>query len=370
MMSRKSLTLLVGALITAGVLAALYASVRAEPVEDLSAAWAASGHADRSSESFVHWDDDDPPMIPTACAKCHSTVGYLDFLGEDGTAVRAVDNEAQTGTTLYCNVCHNPSAHEMTSVIFPSEVEITDLGPEASCMQCHQGRESTDSVQKALADLPADEVSDKLGFINVHYLVGAATKMGSRVRGAYQYDGRAYDGFFEHAAGLRQCVDCHDAHSLRIEPQACSPCHFNVVDSGDLWDIRTTQVDYDGDGDTEEGVAAEIQTLHEALYAALQDYASSVIGTPILYSAGSFPYFFVDTDGDGKVDVKEQGFGNRYTAWTPRLVRTAYNYHYVHEDPGRFAHNPHYILQILYDSLVDLGQQVSVEMNGMTRAVP
>jgi hypothetical protein len=238
-------------------------------------------------------------------------------------------------------------------------------------MQCHQGLESSDSVEQALAGRTDDDVvSDSLEFINVHYLVGAATKMGSRVRGAYQYQGQTYAAFFEHTAELRMCPDCHDPHSLQVDPQACSPCHLDVVDYGDLRGIRTHTQDYDGDGNTREGVAAELQSLHEALYAAIQDYAQTVIGTPIVYSLGDFPYFVIDTDGDGEVDEAEVGFANRYTTWTPRLARAAYNYHYVHEDPGHFAHNPRYIAQILFDSLSDLGQQVPVPMQHITRASP
>jgi hypothetical protein len=234
-------------------------------------------------------------------------------------------------------------------------------------MRCHQGRASTDRVEEAIAGLPLDEVAEELGFINVHYGVGAATKYGAQVRGAYQYDGQAYSGFYEHAAGLRDCHECHDAHSLRIEPDACSPCHLNVVDYGDLFGIRVRETDYDGDGNTAEGINAEIEALHAALYEAVQAYSADVVGTPILY-ASQFPYFFTDTDGDGEVDEGEAAFPNRYATWTPRLVRTAYNYHYVHEDPGAFAHNPGYVLQFLYDTLADLGEQVSVDMGGMERA--
>jgi hypothetical protein len=258
----------------------------------------------------------------------------------------------------------------MTRVLFPSGAEITDLGPEALCIQCHQGRQSTGSVTEAIAGLPEDEVSDQLEFINVHYLVGAATKMGSDVRGAYQYDGRAYAGFFEHHRELRMCADCHDPHGLQIAPRACSPCHFNVVDHGDLRGIRTADIDYDGDGDIKEGIADEIQTLHRALYRAIQTYARTVVGVPIVYSSDNFPYFMVDGDGDGEVDAEEISFGNRYMTWTPRLVRTTYNYHFLQEDPGRFAHNPAYVLQILYDSLSDLEQQVPVEMGQMRRPSP
>ena len=45
-------------------------------------------------EAFRHWDEDVPQEVSTRCAKCHSTHGYLDFLGEDGTAAGTVDNAA------------------------------------------------------------------------------------------------------------------------------------------------------------------------------------------------------------------------------------------------------------------------------------
>jgi hypothetical protein len=41
-------------------------------------------------------------------------------------------------------------------------------------------------------------------------------------------------------------------------------------------------------------------------------------------------------------------------------VRTVYNHNYVHKDQGAFAHNPRYVLQLLYDSLQDLGEKVTV----------
>ena len=54
---------------------------------------------------------------------------------------------------------------------------------------------------------------------------------------------------------------------------------------------------------------------------------------------------------------------NRYATWSPRLLRGAYNYQYAAKDPGGYAHNGKYVLQILYDALEDLGGDVS----GMTR---
>ena len=121
--------------------------------------------------------------------------------------------------------------------------------------------------------------------------------------------------------------------------------------------------DYDGDGSSEEGIAGEIDSMRAALLTAIQEYAASVAGTPLVYDPQISPYFFVDTDGDGEADADETGAENRYASWTPRLVRATYNYHYAVRDPGGFAHNPDYVLQILHDSVEDLGGDVS----GMVR---
>ncbi|NIN99734.1 MAG: hypothetical protein GTO49_33155, partial [Anaerolineae bacterium] len=74
------------------------------PFEEM---WAESGHADAEAEAFVHWDEDDPAEVPVACARCHSTPGYVDFIGADGSEAGVVDNPAPIGTTVECEACHN-----------------------------------------------------------------------------------------------------------------------------------------------------------------------------------------------------------------------------------------------------------------------
>jgi hypothetical protein len=46
-------------------------------------------------------------------------------------------------------------------------------------------------------------------------------------------------------------------------------------------------------------------------------------------------------------------------------LRAAYNYQDASKDPGAFAHNSTYIMQLLYDSISDLGGDTT----GMVRAV-
>jgi hypothetical protein len=124
--------------------------------------------------------------------------------------------------------------------------------------------------------------------------------------------------------------------------------------------------DYDGDGNTSEGIAGEVETLHKALYAAIQNYAANVCGVPILY-ASNYPYVFIDTNGNGQADAGETTRSNSYNAFTPRLLQAIYNYQFVKKDPGAYAHNGKFIVQVLYDGLESLGTQVTVDMTGMVR---
>jgi hypothetical protein len=125
----------------------------------------------------------------------------------------------------------------------------------------------------------------------------------------------------------------------------------------DLRNIRfneqQTYTDWDGDGDLTEGIHGEIETMRDILYTAMQTYAANTEGVDgIAYNAARYPYFFVDADGDGRLSPDET---SGYTTWTPRLLRAAYNYQYVLKDPGAYAHNGKYVIQVLYDTLTDIG---------------
>jgi hypothetical protein len=341
-----------------------------EPAVDVPFAelWAASPHADASAEAFVHWDAEDPPEIPADCARCHSEAGYLDFLGVDGTAPGEVNNPAAVGSVITCVTCHNDATAALTSVVFPSGVEVTGLGDEARCMVCHQGRASTMQVDEGIAALSLasdDTVSADLGFTNIHYFAAAATQYGTIVQGGYQYAGQAYDARTRHVPAFDTCAECHNPHSLEVELAACATCHTGVTSVEDVRAIRMagSLIDYDGDGDAEEGIYFEIEGLRGMLLRGLQAYSSEVAGAAIAYSPEAYPYFFVDTNGNGVADPDEAIFPNRYVTWTPRLVRAAYNYQVSLKDPGAYAHGGKYIVQLLYDSIADLNTALSTPID-------
>ena len=355
--------------------------VDAVPFED---DWANSGHGDAAAIAFRLWDEDNPQIVPIACAKCHTDTGFMDFVGGDGTEAGKLDAAQPVSNGITCEACHSMAASALSSVTFPSRLVITGLGGEARCMECHQGRASKLNIDSLLASfdviedldvVPAPikdgETEKKLGFVNIHYLTAAATLYGGQVKGGYEYNGKTYDVKNAHVPGYETCTGCHDAHTLEVKLDQCAACHVGVSSVKDLKNIRmiTSSRDYDGDGNTAEGIAGEISGLQKALYAAIQSYATEVSGTGIVYSAADYPYFLSDADGDGKGDTSEDGSIIAYPAWTGRLLKAAYNYQVSIKDPGAYAHGSRYIIQLLFDSIEDLNAKLTVplDMTGMNR---
>jgi hypothetical protein len=240
----------------------------------------------------------------------------------------------------------------VTTVPFPSGASITFSKPDADgklvpddanlCIECHQGRESTVSVNKALAGKEPDTVDAKIRFLNVHYFAAGATLFGTDAKGAYEFEGKTYLGKHGHIENGFTCQSCHDVHALEVKTESCATCHGTE----DAQAIRYGDpVDYDGDGDMAEGIAGEVATLQEALYTAMQTYAEAH-GGALEYKAASYPYFF---GADGK----------SYATWTPNLMKAAYNYQYSLKDPGAFAHNAKYVIQFLIDSIEALGGDIT-----------
>ncbi|MDX1438017.1 MAG: hypothetical protein R3335_14485 [Anaerolineales bacterium] len=307
--------------------------------EEIEAAWAASAHADAESRSFTLWNDSDPPEIPERCAKCHSTHGYRDFLGVDGATPGQVDMPAPVGSTIECEACHNEAAGPKDSAVMPSGVELIGLRPSANCMECHQGRAWGGSVTEAAGSGDSDKVDSELSLPNIHNNPAGPTQYGAEALGGYEYSGKSYRGRYDHVVEFDSCTACHDAHSLKVKVETCSACHLGVRTNLDLAKIRTGNVDYDGDGDIAEGIAGEIETMQARLLLAMQVYAAQTEGAaPLEYEGG-----FVDDQGES------------YSTWTPRLLRSAYNYRYSTIDPGGYAHHGEYLIQLLFDSLEGIG---------------
>lgn len=315
------------------------------------AAWSRSGHSDGSSEAFAHWNTEG--VIPPNCSVCHSGAGFRAFHGLDGSAPGLPEQPVPTGGVVDCDTCHNPGLASVAEIKLPSGVTHPVAPGEASCLTCHQGRSAGSTVERATAGKDEDTPDASLTFINPHYKVAAAMWLGGYGGAGYQYPGKEYSGRFLHARPVATCVSCHDPHSLQVSEQACLTCH----QLGDPKAIRISRQSYDGSGDTTKGIRADIDANAARLMTLIGDYAAQVAGVPLVFDGNRHPYFFADANGDGVAD-KEGERPVVYSAWTPRMLRAAYNWKFVTSDPGVQVHNPHYALELLYDSIEDLGSSV------------
>jgi len=326
----------------------------AVPQSDYIAAWARSGHSDASSISFSYWND--AGAIPPVCAVCHSGMGFRSFHGLDGSAPGLPEAPVPVGGVVDCQTCHNPGLAAITEIALPSGISHPVNGGEASCMTCHQGRAAGATVSRAVGDKAEDTPDSELSFINPHYATAAATLLGGYGGMGYQYPGKDYSGRFLHARPVSTCASCHDPHSLDVAEATCLTCHA----SGKPGDIRIARVSFDGSGDTRKGIRADISANADRLMTMIAAYAAQVAGLPLLYDGNRHPYFFADANGDGVADQAE-GKPVAYNGWTPRLLKAAYNWKFVNSDAGIHVHNPHYALELLYDSMEDLAGPMEMD---------
>ena len=325
------------------------------------------GHFNRDGKPFHYWDKQ--KEIPAACARCHSATGVPEYL-RDGKNAPA----PHVKNAFACTNCHADmltyQRHKVAKVTFASGLAVDSGDNDMNlCMTCHQGRESTAGVNKAVGGMAPDAPNPKLAFLHVHYFPAGATIYGTQAKVAYEYAGKTYAGRFEHVPGMNTCTACHEAHAGDLRVEKCGSCHQGVRTAADLGTIRmSTKGDIDGNG-REEGIAREIENLKRELYAGIQRYARAVGGAGIAFSPEASPYWYTDTNGNGRVDPEELKPANSYKAYTPRLEQAVYNYTFALRDPGAAYHNGRYAAQLLHDSLESLAQsgKAGVSMAGKTR---
>lgn len=306
--------------------------------------WARSAHADSAAEAFAHWNADGE--IPGACAACHSGQGFRAFLGLDGSTPGPLQSPVPTGGVVDCETCHNAGLAAIKSVTLPSGVVHPVQPVELPCMTCHVGRTAGTTVAKATSDMDANAVNPKLSFVNPHYKVAGATWLGGYGGIGYQYPGKTYSGRFLHAKPLATCVSCHEPHALTVNEAICLTCH----QTGRSTEIRISRQSYDGSGNTSKGIAHDIRSNSDLLMREISSYAEAVSGVGLIFDGTRYPYFFTDANLD-KVADQADGQPVVYKSWTPTLLRAAYNWKVVTSDPGIHVHNPHYALELLYDSI-------------------
>lgn len=322
------------------------------------AAWARSGHSNAASESFSHWNVDG--VIPPVCSVCHSGTGFRSLHGLDGSAPGLPAQPVKVGGVVDCETCHNAGLSAVSSISLPSGISHPIDGGEVSCMTCHQGRAAGATVQRAVDGKSEDTPDPALTFINPHYATAAATLLGGYGGMGFQYPGKKYSGRFLHAKPVATCASCHDPHSLTVAEETCLTCHA----SGKAADIRISRVSFDGSGDLKKGIGGDIAANAARLKLMIEDYAEKVAGVPVHYDGRRHPYFFVDANGDGVADQAD-GKPQPYNAWSPRMLKAAYNWKFVGSDAGIHVHNPHYALELLHDSMESLAGAIGIQFTDL-----
>ncbi len=347
-------------------------AVQAEPVESISSKYWSSGHADAESEAFVHWNEDDPAEIPPFCAKCHSSSGFADFVGADGSAAGKVDKPGKINDPISCTACHSDAAHALDSVTFPSGNEVSGTGKNSVCMTCHGALTAGTAVDVATEGKDEDTPIPDSSMIGPHYYHAAAVHQGSDAGVAYEYEGKTYVGAFLHANTVDSCTKCHDPHSLHTrdipesDASLCSTCHSNVSGWADYRSVNMSKVDFDGDGKVEP-IFDEIEGMKAVLAEAMSKYSLAATGTGFGLKLESYPYTFIDTNQDGMIDESEGIFPNQYSTFTPRMLKALFNYMFVAKEPAAYVHNADYVLQLMYDSIEDLSALSGVTTDGLIR---
>jgi hypothetical protein len=346
--------------------------------------------------------------------RCHTSTGFKDYIhdGSQGAAILGAD----VPDPLTCTSCHNADTASYangvtidTSGFTPGDnpatyKQVSDggsgthisltVGKEGVCIRCHAPR-STDGAIKVNAwvygmtldtaytsastytyaqypsntpTVPAGKVSsnqNRASAVTFHYVPVLATFYGNDAKQGFQYqtdpsgNPLTYVGKNNLMTGYDTCIKCHNPHTTQVKPEKCVSCHTGVTTTDDYRNIRVTTSDYDGDGNTSEGIYTEIEGVKAKLYQAIQNYASlqrAIVFSPATSSTSPW------RRGDDTTKV--------YDKFTPRLIKALYNYHLSYREIGAYVHNSKYIIELLYDSIKDLNSApgvTQVDMTGMVR---
>ncbi len=324
----------------------------------LPRAWARSRHANATSEPATH------EFTSAACARCHSGVAFATYIDASNTAFPAWTEPkvVPQADPFTCNTCHDaaglPTAEAprlrragMMPLVSGSGATFTvdatiEAGAAATCIACHQGRESGATLYKLMRSKGADpydaitQTLTETSFLNPHYAVASALLYG--VKG-FELPGRAYSpgNVFHQTLG---CPGCHmvdgdttlGGHTFAVRTEegaenlaACVECHGPI----ESFDAVGLARDLDGDG-----VAARSKQELGSLVALLQ----KALAASGVYYYDAHPYFYTSPEAHDRTTWVR--------TWSEAQLIAAFNLKLVKADHGAFAHNFRYAAQLLRDA--------------------
>ena len=298
--------------------------------------WAESGHGDvhyvpgAADESSVNSHYAWTTVAREACAKCHTTVGNIDYTS-GGTAPYGSTNKKNEAIT--CKACHDDYSWTRRSLgavtldynYSAVPVVLPDGGDSGVCFTCHAGRGNMQSNRSTR--------------IPPHYFVAAATIYAANTHVGYEFDGKSYaaPSYFKHnIAGLQNgdtagpCVACHmkstNSHKFEvvtkdangritaINSQAeCNKCHTGAY-----------------------AITAAKLEEEAADFASAKALLTALVGNTVTNYKGAA----VNPTTTAAVNALSAG---DYGAW--------YNMKLMGQEPGIWAHNRFYAKRLIFDSI-------------------
>lgn len=326
---------------------------------EIDGQWYSSGHANIYATAFTY------NHISGSCIRCHSGIGYAQYVDPSNTIYPNWTAWATNAAAhhITCNACHdaqgyptkdNQRLRKTGSVKLVSGSSTTyvvdstlDAGASATCITCHQGRESGGSVYKKFQSWTSPGPIDaydywgtisNFSFINPHYMPAGAVVFGLK---GFEYSSMTYTaGNAFHQTML--CTGCHMAnlssenmggHTMRPATSVCEECHGSVKSFEEIGAFR----DMDGDG-----VLGRPMTEIDGLKTKIEDYLKS---QGIYYDSINYPYFWNDPTcrTNSNPDCRNK-------TWTVGQLEAAFNFQFVNKEGGAYVHNFRYAVQLLRDS--------------------
>jgi hypothetical protein len=247
-------------------------------------------------------DQDVRTRVAPACARCHTTGGFLDALGVRGRHDLSRDPDDQA-VGIACAACHAPHGAHRARALLRATAAAESLAPDAAlhampsalCTQCHAplDQEVEPSASSAALWLGRVRVPDALG-------------------------GGVLEGPAPHAALEGGCMACHGSapaaarastrHDFAVEAQRCRACHM------------------------QDPSADQVRIRERARQLADELAASCAIAGP---------------NGPGPEHANP---GARACRGPPGLARARYAMSLVLEDAAAHVHNLPFTLQLLEDA--------------------
>jgi len=339
----------------------------------------ATDDADGNAWSHYNWDKTLKPGTGAAagtlvddrgaCQHCHTATGASNYLkaAAEGTVYDAKNNDFShlsgwTSTAgspqqelMYCWGCHKsvetgalittgPITLDYKVAGATTQLTAADGGKSAACISCHSGRGNSDTLLGTAVINPLGAAISSPA-TKSHYLAAGLTINQAVVKAGYTF-GRPTADYADksyYAHKTLGCAECHmtgaESHSFEVVGKdtagvitsvastKCVECH----DGEHGYALTTTDLTNAFGTFTPAGAAAFLQEEEEGYHGALEALKAALIAKGLSVTDG-YPYVGGTFANQG-------------------VSGAAYNYSYLHHEPGAYAHNMVLAKRLIFDSL-------------------